>query len=922
MQSILFFAVALKCVFPAGTADDPSVVAPLDLKGAPVAFWWDEHAFHAGGETFAWKDIGAAPKDGAKFKLTLGGKDGAEQTVLDGSIKLSAPKFRLGSFGRIGNADVSNVLEVVAGRDGRLRANFSASGMTPDYIQQIPSVSLKAGQRGRMEFVGKGSSSGYGGFTFYDVDDEPLYRQGFEYHDPALTFDFKYVWTEPEKMLMHLRSAGWPKKGEKYTIRLSMKDLLSDTLGSWSKSVAASAEWGEREYDFDVSDLPPGFYRAHIDYLDGSGTVIHSDRTPYMKPAAKMPWDDTTLGAEDTVPPPWTPPVFDADKFACWNRTVRFGGDGMISSMLVGGREFLAAPVELLADGQSLSFTSGLESKKVSEATYLLKSSRDGIVAHVKCEFDGYMLFDVEFPASVTSLAWRVSADRSRLTGFDDCSSDFGKIIFHAGENVVREFHPGEKPMWWMVGSAGLQGGLSDLHGWHARKLAAAGRMEADAKTVSVTTTCVDERIPPGPSRRVRFYLQPTPMKPKDATFATVPQEKIRTWTGYLCQYYETKYPGFEDPILFKRYRDEIKSGSRVFFYNGTSGVSVESPFWGWYRRDWNKNGIDYFAHEVQLLTPEKRQRNNWAYGCPNEKSFFEQKLWGINWYLHEPAPEMKDLYLDLANPHKCRNAVHGCRWKDDFGREMLDWDIYSVRELHKRVYRILKAKNPDGQMYGHMGYRRSPADAFFCMMTCGESLDLEFFRHGYTYYDVFTPEVMQMLFMPRAAEMTVKGDTQFYRARHRFAPHLLPKFNPLDPETDRAIRHSAAYFKIHDVMLEHGRYDRDGPQFYKVETSIRPLRGPGGTYSAYCLDGEPAVSVSKPHPRFIWAWFADGGKGVLVLLNDTDGEVEETVTVKGLSAKGREILDKTAYDFSTGSCRIGFGPRGAKFIAFERTKQ
>ena len=50
------------------------------------------------------------------------------------------------------------------------------------------------------------------------------------------------------------------------------------------------------------------------------------------------------------------------------------------------------------------------------------------------------------------------------------------------------------------------------------------------------------------------------------------------------------------------------------------------------------------------------------------------------------------------------------------------------------------------------------------------------------------------------------------------------------------------------------------------------------------------------------------------------DGEVEETVTVKGLSAKGREILDKTAYDFSTGSCRIGFGPRGAKFIAFERT--
>ena len=53
------------------------------------------------------------------------------------------------------------------------------------------------------------------------------------------------------------------------------------------------------------------------------------------------------------------------------------------------------------------------------------------------------------------------------------------------------------------------------------------------------------------------------------------------------------------------------------------------------------------------------------------------------------------------------------------------------------------------------------------------------------------------------------------------------------------------------------------------------------------------------------------------MLLNDTDTDMEETVSVKGLSAKGREILDKTPYDFSTGSCRIGFGPRGAKFIAF-----
>ena len=66
-----------------------------------------------------------------------------------------------------------------------------------------------------------------------------------------------------------------------------------------------------------------------------------------------------------------------------------------------------------------------------------------------------------------------------------------------------------------------------------------------------------------------------------------------------------------------------------------------------------------------------------------------------------------------------------------------------------------------------------------------------------------------------------------------------------------------------------------------------------------------------------MWAWFADSKEAVLVLLNDTDSDVEETVTAKGLAAKGEEILDGTQFDFSDGSCKIKFGPRAAKFILF-----
>ena len=70
--------------------------------------------------------------------------------------------------------------------------------------------------------------------------------------------------------------------------------------------------------------------------------------------------------------------------------------------------------------------------------------------------------------------------------------------------------------------------------------------------------------------------------------------------------------------------------------------------------------------------------------------------------------------------------------------------------------------------------------------------------------------------------------------------------------------------------------------------------------------------------PRFLWGHFAGNGREVLILLNDTDETATETVTVKDLVMKGRELLDGDEYDFSSGSCTISFGPREAKFLEFE----
>ena len=274
----------------------------------------------------------------------------------------------------------------------------------------------------------------------------------------------------------------------------------------------------------------------------------------------------------------------------------------------------------------------------------------------------------------------------------------------------------------------------------------------------------------------------------------------------------------------------------------------------------------------------------------------------------------MKDHYFDLANPGMCRNADHGCAWKDDFGRQMNDWEILPMRELHKRVYRLIKAKNPDGAMNGHVGCRRGPSDVFFDMICMGEGYAYKIHNSNYAYYDIFTPEVMQSFFVPRAQELATIVIPQFSRARECWAPHLLKTLKHNDPEITRSRRHFIAYAKIHDLLISSGPKS----EYYNVDSPIRRIRGAGGRYSAYFHDGDHAVALSNPGPHYLWAWFADEKEAMLILLNDTDAETTETVTVKGLSCKGKEMFGGTVFDFTTGACPVTLGPRAASFISFK----
>ena len=900
-------------LLPEGTAENPSLVTPLELTGEPVAIWWDAENLHVGDDVHSWRSLNVEPKNGAKFTAPLPKTKFREANELRGEIARDAPRCRIGSFGRIGNAAISNEVTIVAAKDMTVNSHLYATGETQDYTEVRETRRLKAGEKSVIRIVGLGSSSGFGHYALRDAGGRNLCRFTGAYRDPKLMFDYKTIRAEAEKDVLVVRTAGWTDD-DGYTMRIGARDLLSDTIEVWAKTVALGRIWGEKRYPVDVSDMLPGFYRLHFDYYDAAGRLVHSDNDVLMRPGKKMPWEGTTLGADDTVPPPWTKPSFGEDgEFECWQRKIRLGGKGLVESIVNKGEEFLTAPIALTADGTDLTFDVKLLERKVSEAKYLLTAREDPVTVEATCEFDGYVRFDAKFPTSVKSLVWRVHASRKHATGFDDCSSEKNpNACFRPGTNPSFAVDVSRYPAWWMPGVRGLMGGVLSLRGWHQRSYATAERVESTADEIRVTTAFVDGAMAAGPDRTVSFYIEPTPVKPKDLALASLDQEKRVHWTGHVFRHFETKYPGFEDPVLIKRFTDMIRRGQRVFWYNATIGASPSDPFWPWYAADWNMKGLDYWAHEAPK--PGKREKGHWGCACQASKGFHEFKIFCVNHYLNG-IPEAKDLYFDLAAPERCFNEKHGCRFKDDFGVEVMTVPIAAVRDLHKRAYWLVKAKNADGVLEGHTLASMTPANVFFDMITACEGVAYDVLKNGFTYYDIYTPEVMQSFYVPRVQEYVFNVSPQFSRCRECWAPHLYKSY---DPETDPALPHLIAYLKIHDLNISAEAQCRHGTKCYKVDSPIRALRG-GGTYSAYYMnEAEPPVTLSSPGPRQLWAWFAKGKDGVLIVLNDTDEAMKQTVAVKGLSAKGTELLDGTAFDFASGSCALDLGPRGAKFIRFK----
>ena len=904
-----------------GSAAAPSAVFPLTEPGTPVACWWDDEALHVGANTYSLASLGVKPGEGAAFSVKVPISEGwsyakgMREIALDVVLDEGAAAFKVPDFGILGNQTIDLPVTITPKKAGQVRVFSNAVGARSPRFIRDKIVKAKPGETVEARINGPAPDSGNHIFDVYDADGKVVFMAFWPFHDPAVKFAFRTVISDPEKMLLLMDVDQWLGEGDDYDLTIAMDDLDTGAPTGFSSKKRLERKSGRLTVPFDVSALRPGTFKMRYEVTDAkTGKTVLSDYAYYAKPDGKCVWDGTTYGAEDTVPPPWTKPEFGEKGFKVWNRHVRFGGAGLVSSVVSAGQELLASPVAVVLDGRPLAFDVAGVERHASYADYRLVAKGAPVEARVRAEFDGYMWFHVKYAPPVRSLAVRVPMRRDKVVGFDDCSDPMKKLALPPGAKESVAYSPEMKPWWWMGSSVGLMGGIENLHGWHCRDLGKGTAFSADDGAATLTYAVVDEPLASGAARAVGFYLQPTPVKPKNVKFALQPRSELVTWTGTMARFFDVKLPGWINMEKLAQFQAEQKKGKRVFYYSGTRVNSPVQPWWGWLGQEWNDYGDPaFFAEETRFKSRADRDRGVWVTGCLNSRSFFDHKLWSVCWFLNNPDFGVMDLYFDIAAPTmRCNNKVHGCTWKDDFGRIRHSSSLRACREIHKRIYRELKKKNPDGAMLGHLQYQRTPSDVFFDRLWMGETYD-RFIRGTMSYYDVLNPEMMQIQYASRSGEVVIDMLPQIDRAMSMVAPEKLKTYDPHTPENDRINRHATAYFKIHD--LEVTPQGRGADQWDKPDRVLRDF-GPNRLHRAYYHPDCP-VAVSSPNPRFIYALFEGNGRRLLIMLNDTDSEVSETVSVKGLSSVGKDIFSGAAYDFSSGSCRVVLPPRESAFVLF-----
>lgn len=508
------------------------------------------------------------------------------------------------------------------------------------------------------------------------------------------------------------------------------------------------------------ADLP-GRYTVDVE-VRGSQGAVEKGHAEIVRPDTS--WYGNQLGLDFKEPPkPWTPLKVSADQtVSIWNRTYKFNGTPFPQSILNGGDEMLAEPVELIIEqnGKKTPIQYSL-SKEESDANSAVFSGTgkgpDFTLDWVtRVDFDGLIRTDFTVhgkPAiEKMRLQWTV---RRPFADFilDPLLAQTGNGLYQAafphteGKGSILWLTSEKKGFCWMpehdanwvydpATDTPIQANIDDAGG-HC----------------SVTMVEHSTKIPQGASYHSMWIA--TPSRPLPKIFRTY------RFGGYNrfshCDVALVQHAGEgTDGVFslkpgpnFAREMEHLRQEgmTRLAIYGGATGLNDYCAEGKYFQEYWEIPGLSTMVFENTFDNITCRQTN--PDPCTGYSDYI---LNNIKLLLDNPAQQYAAIYYDLAGNALCSNLLHGHQFEDAFGRKISPFIIMGLRKHLMRTMAYAHSRGLDTIYHAH-SYYNPAVHAFGDYWFPGEQYSSEIQRAGTPYFysdlipdDVFRSELNMFL--------------------------------------------------------------------------------------------------------------------------------------------------------------------------------
>jgi hypothetical protein len=436
------------------------------------------------------------------------------------------------------------------------------------------------------------------------------------------------------------------------------------------------------------------------------GTVTYNLSDP------SEPWRRSQSGISTSIMPPYTALARNGKSVNCWGRSYDLGAV-FPASVTSQGQKLLERPMVLrIKTGRKWTEVAGLYPSFGLERADRMEFAADlnmgdlAVSATSWIEYDGLMRVDLKLAPPESAKPVQLEALELTVPFVPEASIFYhtetlwGRHVYERSPTIVGATVSYDwQPLIW-VGNhdVGLTVVTETRDGWSSTKDAIDLRRTKDS--LDLTLHIVTKPVQISDARMYTFGLQATPVKEMrpdrwNIVIGTLPEENLRSLGPVEPFEPFFSYPQPKDfPEVHKRIAELKKRGIRSCYYITTSATS-------------EKTEVNKRHHDEWLISKAIFGGGEWkvskgligASSCCPASSFSDFMAWAVENVMN--TFDVEGIYIDNPGPYRCENALHGC------GRGGVETHPYfALRDLHKRIYTIVKTRKPNGFVWEHTSQR------------------------------------------------------------------------------------------------------------------------------------------------------------------------------------------------------------------------